>query len=207
MERPSVFILGLYVALCCGFTVAQENPLPLPGPGLDLPVDVDGDGASSYGDRFAFNLWLVQGGSLGNALISGEVGNGVLDLSDFFSGPDASLSADAPIAVGGAMAAGGGGAQQGPCAVEFTRRIPPGVVPQGGISEDARVTPDGRFIVFSSRADLGFGGVVNLGGVGFFSQIYRVEFTQQGTAVIDHVTKDSVMGTGDSLHPSISDDG
>ncbi|MBI4585003.1 MAG: hypothetical protein HY717_13405 [Planctomycetes bacterium] len=66
---------------------------PLPGPALDLAVDLNGDGISDFGDKYAFNYWLLLGGDLGTALSAAEVGkNGTIDLSRFFRSSEALLA-------------------------------------------------------------------------------------------------------------------
>jgi mono/diheme cytochrome c family protein len=97
----AVVALGLAGALSAGDrSPPSENGPRLPAPGLDLPVDIDGDGLSTFSDRYLFNLWLAKGGSLAAALTRVEVVGDVLDLSGFFSSPDARLSADSAIEEG-----------------------------------------------------------------------------------------------------------
>jgi hypothetical protein len=181
---------------------AGELP-PLPGPGLNLPVDADGDGESTYSDRYAFNLWLAQGGSMSDALSEARVNRSVLDLSEFFVSRKSALSLDAPVTFGGGAGAGAALAGGGGCTVEFTRRIPPSGVPNQA-SSDARTTPDGRFMVFSSAADL-LG--LNMNMTVF--QIYRVEFRGDSSHVVRLVSRNEQGNPSaqDCSHPAISDDG
>jgi hypothetical protein len=75
---------------------------------------VDGDGTSSYGDRWVFNDWLGQGGSLEKALFDAKTDGKVLDLSAFFTSGAAALSPESPLlsassSAGLTPAVGGGG--------------------------------------------------------------------------------------------------
>jgi hypothetical protein len=85
----------------------------LPGPSLELPVDLDGDGKVTFGDLYSFNYWLALGGDLKEAIQGAViVDGGIVDLSSFFSSPDAALSADSPlheVHLSGESTAGGGG--------------------------------------------------------------------------------------------------
>jgi len=71
-------------------------------------------------------------------------------------------------------------------------------------SLDARTTPDGQFIVFSSNADLGFGPPP--GGA---RQVYRFERSTGGNGLLVLVSRDTSgnMATFYCNDPSISDDG
>jgi hypothetical protein len=84
-----------------------------------------------------------------------------------------------------------------------TRRIPPNIQP-AGLSQDARTTPDARFIVFSSRA-------TNLPGANMgFLQVYRFEQGANGNGgLLVHVSRTSTGASAgaDCLMPSISNDG
>jgi Tol biopolymer transport system component len=84
-----------------------------------------------------------------------------------------------------------------------TRRIPPNIEP-AGLSQDARMTPDARFMVFSSRA-------ANLPGANMgFLQVYRFEQGAEGAGgILVHVSRTSTGASAgaDCLMPSISDNG
>lgn len=90
-----------------------------------------------------------------------------------------------------------------------TRRIPPTLEPHppsmlhGPLSRDGRMTPNGRFMVFSSYAD-------NLPGQNGKYQIYRFEQgTSTSAGILIHVSKNSagVSASADCERPSISNDG
>lgn len=111
-------------------SIKSAEPPPLPGPGLDIPADVDGDGVTTYGDKWYFNYWLFQGGSLEKALDSAKFVGDLIDLSDFFSGPSASLSPNEPVVSGEESIANsislfgpypdGGGVAIAPCTTSAT---------------------------------------------------------------------------------------
>jgi hypothetical protein len=141
-------VFGYVAAAVLALTIATPgiggplSPPQLPGPALTLPVDVNGDGLSEYGDLYAFNYWLEQGGSLGLALSTSAAKGELVDLTGFFRSPLAQL---APKAESQSLdsapednAVTPEGAPLGPSlcplavradAPEFTRRIPPGSDP------------------------------------------------------------------------------
>ncbi len=148
MKIITKLLVGSTFVLSAANTLAQLPPLP--GPSLAVPVDVDGDGVASFADQYLFNDWLSMGGSLSLALSQGKPAGDILDLSDFFTSPLVALSPDAPVTMSQSVAevpSEMGMLQLGGCDVEFTRRIPNGTPLQPSL--DARITPDGRFIVFS----------------------------------------------------------
>jgi hypothetical protein len=103
------FVVSMAWALLAVGLVEAGSAPPLPGPALELPVDVDGDGVATWGDSYAFNLWLEAGGKLKLALSAGEPKGGFLDLSEFFHSPQAALSKDAAILKWNGGLDGGGG--------------------------------------------------------------------------------------------------
>jgi Tol biopolymer transport system component len=200
--------LSVCLSVCLSIVTSEPargegalEPPRLPGPALDVPVDTDGDGLSSFGDRWFFNWWLSQGGSLEKALLSAQVSDGVVGLGAFFSSREAALSPAAPISFGGSAepAAAGGGSHSSH--IDFTRRIPPDIVPNE-VSRQPRATPDGAFFVFSSAADLGFG------SNGKF-QVYRVAVNARDVSTILLVSVDTSgnMAAQNCDSPSVSDDG
>ena len=91
-----VAFLGLAGPVAAGEEVPEtgtaDSYRPLPSPGIDIPVDLDGDGASTFADRYRFNLWLAEGGDLAAAIFQVKVVGNVIDLSDFFTRLQASLT-------------------------------------------------------------------------------------------------------------------
>lgn len=79
--------------------------------------------------------------------------------------------------------------------------VGPGGVQANGISNDGEITPDGRFVAFTSSA-------TNLvaGSFGAGTQIY-VRDLQSGTVECVSLVAPGVGGNGASFSPSISDDG
>lgn len=196
----------LLFVLPVGDLQGQEK-LSLPGPGLDVAVDVDGDGVDSFGDRYFFNWWLEQGGSLDKALGSAKSNGSVIDITDFLAGPDAQLPREPSLSP--SAGAAGAAAATNVCPPpgdlpNHTRRIPPNIQPTGADSLHPRITPNGRFIVFSSAAS-------NLPGANGFRQIYRMEqSTSSSTAIIEHISKktdNTSSADSDCNMPSISNDG
>ena len=54
--------------------------------------DLDGDGENTYGDRYALLYWLRLGGSANQVSAAGERRtDGLLDLAEFFAGPDSRI--------------------------------------------------------------------------------------------------------------------
>ncbi|MBI4604249.1 MAG: hypothetical protein HY721_20000, partial [Planctomycetes bacterium] len=210
--------------------VGATDPPKLPGPGYDLPVDVDGDGASTWGDKYFFNWWLEQGGSLEEAFAQAKLVGDVIDLSGFFATPEAQL---APTSSQESSASGGEGAllqdqlcpQPASDAPNHTRRIPPDIEPNcrtvGDPTcrtlnpstcevQDPRGTPDVRFLVFSSNACNLPGAILPPGATQNVYQIYRWEQGASGTGgTLVHVSKkpDGTSADKDCLMPSISGDG
>jgi hypothetical protein len=69
-------------------------------------VDIDGDGMSSYSERYVFNQWLALGGRLEVALLKARAASEVIDLSEFFSGSEASLGPESVLAETGSADGG-----------------------------------------------------------------------------------------------------
>jgi hypothetical protein len=184
--------------------MGDEKPPPLPGPGIDLPVDCDGSGTSTYGDRYFFNWWLANGGSLALVLSEAQPNRKLIDLTAFFASPGARLSVDAaPYLESGIAGAGAGGAPHN-SHIDFTRQIPPNsdAFPAEP-SVHARATTDGRYIVFASRANLAPGG----GGI---RQIYRASVNARDQVVgmeIASVHTNGTVAGADCSYPSVSYDG
>jgi hypothetical protein len=209
MKTVMVLTLSLLLSTPVLFTKlpAQEELPPLAGPALDLPVDVDGDGVPTFGDVFVFNHWLALGGDLETALAKAKTNGQFIDLTQFFSSSASALSPDAAIL-------GLGGGSESPDAplvaspdghIDFTRRIPQNPVPNQ-TSNHARITPDGKVIVFSSLA--------NLDGSGNNTKFQVFRITLDAGGVGDAVTIDlcskttgGAKATQHCIHPSVSDDG
>ncbi len=171
-------------------------------------MDCDGDGTSTYGDRFAFNHWLELGGKLDQVLLSGQGKGDLLDVSGFLNGPSAALSPAAAILT---KDLGGGGPapaglEGGPGHIDFTRRIPQVPTPNS-LSKNARMTPDGQFIVLCSMANLD-GGAPG-GGTYDKVQIFRIRIQPDDAVTIDLASRTTAGAPSPDhcFHPCISDDG
>jgi hypothetical protein len=211
MKRFLMVLSLLAGVLAFGVGYPEDFP-PLPGPGLEIPVDVNGDGISTFGDQYVFNAWLGMGGSLQLALAYATTGNGLLDLSEFFRSPQSALDPDAPVTFGAQSVTEVPGEaailQGGGCEVEITRRIPPTGIPNSS-SSDARITPDGQFIVFSSYAS-NLPESPGIGQQGYQkSQIYRAQVLVDSTIAIKLVSRDTAGNPSPDhcFRPSISNDG
>ncbi len=169
----------------------------LPGPGIDLAVDIDGDGVSSFQDKYFFNLWLEKGGNLDSALAAAEKNGDVLDLSKFTQirdvqspPPEDTAESSSPPSILDTISSD----------IEIVKRIPPSPEPSCGqgcepISRDPRVTPDGHYVVFSSRA-------TNITADNTYNhyQIYRYD-NQNSTALLISQVNGSAFDDADSLRP------
>lgn len=194
---------SLLLAVLLGCSLATgEDPPPLPGPALEVPVDLDGDGQDTFGDRYAFNWWLEQGGSLGAALSNAKPNGELIDLSGFFDSNDAQLTDT------GLMAPLDRDGQQQFCPPpqdhpNHTRRIPPDREPTIESLHPRMTQSDQRFIVFSSATS-------NLPGANGQRQIYRFEQSASSTASVIEQISLTTAGNSALAHcdePSISNNG
>jgi hypothetical protein len=190
---------------------AAEFP-PLPGPGLVIPVDVDGDGVSSFADCYVFNVWLEMGGKLETAILAAQVNDKVLNLSSFFFGPNSKLSPKASVVLEESSLTESLLLVPGAPHIDFTRRVPSNVQPSssGNSAEsiNPKITPGGRFVVFSSFATNLVQGLQLPSGL---SRIYRSEYNPDGTFLQTILVVRDSNGNppidANFINPSISDDG